>query len=247
MRVDRVTITGADDSVTADELIEITKRFPFVEWGILYSRSSQGTPRYPSGVWCLDHLERLAQAGARLSAHLCGYWVRRLVLDGAFEWRERFAATQHFYPRIQLNFHGEFHKQHPTFSSVLKQDGRQFILQCDGVNDRAVLAAHVHSGVGVPLFDRSHGGGVVPETWPVAWPGVYCGYAGGLGPSNVVDQLTRIGEVSGDERIWIDMERQVRSADDTRLDLTKVLRVLEHVAPFITAEPALAQSHGDQK
>jgi hypothetical protein len=251
MNLDRVTITGADDSVTADQLLEISQRFPFVEWGILYSRSWLGSPRYPSTTWCIANLAPLSLGGARLSAHLCGHWVRRLVLDASFDWCRHFAGTQHVFDRIQLNFHGRFHEQHPKFASLLKSDGRQFILQCDGINDRSVLDAHIHRGVGVPLFDRSGGVGELPTFWPEAWPGVYCGYAGGLGPLNVAEQLTRIASVAGAERIWIDMESRVRSADNARLDLGAVVSVLEQVTPYVTATPiaagAAAPTQGDSK
>ena len=31
--LDRVTITGADDSVRPTDLLELSREFPFVEWG----------------------------------------------------------------------------------------------------------------------------------------------------------------------------------------------------------------------
>jgi hypothetical protein len=40
MRLKTVTITGADDAVDPEELLQIQQRYPFVEWGILLSRYS---------------------------------------------------------------------------------------------------------------------------------------------------------------------------------------------------------------
>lgn len=243
MKLDRVTITGADDSVTAADLIALSAEFPFVEWGILFSRSSHGArPRFPSSSWVTTNIPALGAADVKLCAHLCGGWVRALVLDGDFAWRACYRATGHNYARIQLNFHGEFHRQHPTFARVIEMDGRQFILQCDSVNDDAVkVLCHSEANTrertfAVPLFDTSGGAGVLPDGWPAHWgPGIYCGYAGGLSPSNVLQQLELIEKAApGPQPIWIDMERQVRTPDDSALDLTKVRSVLEQVAPFVS-------------
>jgi phosphoribosylanthranilate isomerase len=107
-----------------------------------------------------------------------------------------------------------------------------FIYQCDGVNDRWIRELEF----GSPLFDTSGGAGVLPNRWPGAWPGRYCGYAGGLGPDNVVEQLTRIRIAANEgERFWIDMERRVRSDDDEQFDLDKVRTVLEAVKPLVQA------------
>jgi len=52
MKLDRVTITGADNSVeNMHEIFDLSQQFPFVEWGILVSHSSVGKPRFPSLMW----------------------------------------------------------------------------------------------------------------------------------------------------------------------------------------------------
>jgi hypothetical protein len=136
----------------------------------------------------------------------------------------------HLFQRIQLNFHGQFHRYHERFFDLAMEDGRTFILQCDGVNDSG--ARHlIEKGEGriVPLFDSSGGAGALPPTWPTAWPGIVCGYAGGLGPDSIDEQLPRIRAASNGERFWIDMERRVRSQDDSVFALAKVETVLKAV------------------
>ena len=59
MKLDRVTITGADDSVDPLQLRALSLEFPFVEWGILVSHSntictSYPKPRFPSPKWIAD-------------------------------------------------------------------------------------------------------------------------------------------------------------------------------------------------
>src|SRR5262245_10120922 len=48
--------------------------------------------------------------------------------------------------------------------------------------------------------------GVVPAHWPAPIEGVYCGYAGGLGPDTLQEPLEKIATKVGDRTIWIDME-----------------------------------------
>ena len=71
----------------------------------------------------------------------------------------------------------------------------------------------------------------------MSWLGVECGYAGGLGPDNVVEQVQKISQhVDPSASIWIDMERRVRSDDDKWLDLGKVRTVLAKMATYMGVE-----------
>jgi hypothetical protein len=229
MILDRVTITGADDSVTAKDLEALSAEFPFVEWGILFSTSRQGGPLFPSETWVrtLDTVESL-----RLSAHLCGA-VMRHTLEGHPSWWLQWGVLAPMFRRVQLNFHAE-PQENIDIARLRKFTQHELIYQCDGVNDELVKKIVQEIG-GVPLFDKSGGAGVLPaDGWPQAWPGVYCGYAGGLSPDNVVGQLEAISKVvPADGHIWIDMERRVRTDDYAKLDLAKVRSVLEQTAEFI--------------
>ena len=71
--------------------------------------------------------------------------------------------------------------------------------------------------------------GVIPCLFSLA--GIYNGYAGGLGPGNVLDELTRIATACGDCRAWIDMETKLYTGG--KFDLSKCRQVLEQVAPQI--------------
>ncbi len=235
MKLDRVTITGADDSISPASLIQITKKYPFVEWAILFSARRQGTPRYPSTPWISELLTLVPYPNSRLSAHLCGRWVRDLVLCGKPTFWEQYAGVQLF-QRVQLNFHGQYHKaDRDKFLHALRNHDHEYIFQHDGVNDALIEefaqdpVARIH-----PLFDRSGGAGILPGSWPRPI-GKYCGYAGGLGPDNLADELRRISDVTHGQRIWIDMETKVRSEADTLFDLAKVERCLELAKPFVEA------------
>jgi hypothetical protein len=226
-----VTITGADDSIRGSELAALSEEFPFVEWGILFSHSQQGLRRFPTLAWVKE-----LPAGLRYSAHFCGKYVRETVLEGNNKWVE---WLEHSFPvnfqRIQLNFHGQFHKANSQFVPMLQYYAKtNFILQCDGVNDGAVRNVVGDCFNVSPLFDTSGGAGLVPPSWPVSWPGVYCGYAGGLGPDIIAIELPKIADrTQPAQPFWIDMERNVRSEDDWQFDLTKVRTVLDYCSAYV--------------
>jgi hypothetical protein len=236
MILDRVTLTGADDSVDPEDLVALAGDYSFVEWGILFSASRQGTPRYPSAQW-ITELWEASHAGLRLSAHLCGKWVRELILDGNFSWRQDVGQAFDMFERIQLNFHAHHLPANEKFLDVVRKyhDLKQFIFQMDGVNDQLWKSVKEGSGQVVPLFDRSGGAGVLPENWPRAYTDVYCGYAGGLGPVNLLEELSKIENMAGQERIWIDAETRVRSNEDKLFDLEKVREFLEISKDFVEA------------
>ena len=232
MHLDRVTMTGADDSTKVEDLWNLSARYPFVEWGILVSSSQEGSNRFPSAKW----LKGLPGTPG-LSLHLCGKYVRDLLVGEITfpsEWIELF-------PRIQLNFHAERTECQPVkFAKALASMGKkQFIFQIDGeLGNRHMFdakAAWPHLDI-VPLFDISGGAGIVPDQWPEPMPEFdYHGYAGGLGPQNLHEQIELIAKAAGKEHIWIDMETKVRSLDDSAFDLAKVGQCLEIAKPFVTA------------
>jgi len=61
------------------------------------------------------------------------------------------------------------------------------------------------------LHDASMGTGVAIGAVDAPTPGVKCGYAGGLGPSNIEAQLLKIAAVTGETAVWVDMESSLRT------------------------------------
>ncbi len=247
MILDRVTITGADDSIRPEELLPLTEQFLFVEWGILASEKMMGSPRFPSMEW-IDRLQTLAiKHDMLLSLHLCGRWVRQLLM-GLLVAPQTLIRCPEF-QRVQLNFHAENTPCDPgKLHSILWSLGdTQFIFQIDGAGGNKHLEAlYAENGDefvdAVPLFDLSGGAGIVPKVWPEPQymandiDFIYHGYAGGLGPHNLEAELPRIADASGPARIWIDMETHVRSDHDRLFDLDKARRALEICEPMIGRE-----------
>lgn len=241
MKLDRVTITGADPSVSPGDLVKLSAEYPWVEWGILVSQSSEGTPRFPPVWWTEDLLAATGQGTVRLALHICGRWVRQIMLgqDDMFrEWGVEIYTPR--FHRVQFNFHAKPHTVDRVKAALLirsMMSTQQIIVQMDNTGNEDVMLSLRMVGIdAVPLYDTSGGAGVLPEVWPDSsrFEGIYQGYAGGLGPDTLAAQLPRIAEAAGDARVWIDMERRVRSEDDTRFDLDRVRRSLDLCAPFVT-------------
>lgn len=209
MALSLVTFTGADDATKGSELLSISKDYPFVEWGILLSASSQGGLRFPSFDW----LKQVDFSGANLSLHICGRWVRE-ICQGKWDdfLREVPESSLYQAQRVQLNFHSYVHDLEDRFFEAIpalgERFGWQFIFQVDGVNDELQKKASAAGFDAVPLFDKSGGAGVLPEDWPESTS--FSGYAGGLGPHNLSAQLALIRERAHDD-FWVDMETKVRS------------------------------------
>ncbi len=246
----QVTVTGADDSVTRNEIYTLTHRFPFVEWGILLSKNNEGGPRFPSLRW-IEGLVSARTTDLNLSGHLCGTWVRDIVEGGRMFLDERPQLATAF-GRYQLNFHAIPHMLKDIdayFDALVALAGephglRKIICQVDGVNSllyhRARSQAAGHRGIdAVALYDISGGAGVLPSEWPEPM-GDYCGYAGGLSPDNLPAQLAKIEERITNPNgsyyhIWIDAETHLRSRNNQQFDLDKVARFLEIAEPFVVS------------
>lgn len=228
MSINKVTITGADESVHPKDLLELSAEFPFVEWGILVS-SKEPRPRFPSAAW-IDELGVLGKShNIQLAGHICGNWTRNLVVhanDAVFQEHPEYIQ---YFPRIQLNFSP--YDGNPLFLNILKPFDNEFIIQMGDIGNAEKIAL-LNLGRDMKLklsvlFDRSGGRGIVPLKWPEPIYPFNPGYAGGLGPETLLDQLPKISEMIGDRSGWIDMESKVRSDDDQQFDLEKVRKCLE--------------------
>lgn len=242
MKLSKVTVTGADDSVTPESLGAISQIYPFVEWGILVSSNGHphSRPRFPSAKWIAELMDMHERGDLNLSVHLCGAWVRA-ACRGVWEWSVQegwsigrlLAMAQ----RVQLNFHSYKHRVvMPAFAEKLSSmSSNEFILQCDGVNDGLIREVHDAARNTAVLHDRSGGAGVVPKEWPKLIKGAANGYAGGLSAENVADELREIEDVVGDETIWIDAETHLRSENNRQLSPLLVDEYLEAAKPWVAS------------
>ena len=245
--IDRVTLTGANDLTDPQDLVALSLEHPYVVWGILLSATSMGSSRFPSKEW-LQELFRVWDSNAdvlQLSGHICGKWVRQMLKTG--ETIDMLSTIPYqMFNRFQINTHAEKHKSN---KNLIEEDmlmpnnvyrdvgygcGQQYIVQYDDVNTELIDILD-NAGYNVStLFDLSHGAGVLPEDWPKPIDGLYCGYAGGLSPDNVAEQIEKIEPLIPEGTfIWIDAETWVRSDRDRVFNLDLCDQFLENASPYV--------------
>lgn len=240
--ITRVTVTGADDSVSPKDLAELAAKFPFVEIGVLLHKELKGTQGFPSDAWLNDlaayfhESDMMGKGMISFSGHICGS-----LLEDIFEGRWPYATISGNFSAIarrwQFNNRGSKHHFDPQglLRVVEEQNrlGKEVIFQFDGATrDALFLCRTVGLNVSA-VFDSSHGTGSLPASWPRAIPGVPYGYAGGLSPENAADQYVKIAVAAEERPVWLDAETSLRSEDDQRFDVAKVDAFLSALAPWL--------------
>lgn len=205
---DFITFTGVDQWTDPQDMKDLSWDYP-VEWGILFSQKRQGMdPRYPDPAtqWVI------AQSGLRLSAHICGASSRAIMgEDSAFVMIPNHKA----YKRFQINHREPDPERIARFAEKVR-------VRCIAQTRDTTFPEDNRIDW---LFDRSGGRGEAPDTWPPhPGNGRRVGYAGGIGPDNVVGVLA---EIVPKGPYWIDMESGVRT--DDRLDIEKCREVCRRV------------------
>lgn len=224
MKLTRVTITGADDGVPYLPLLELSQRYPFVEWGILVSSKRIGTARYPQPWWRTTFAYHAEQCKAQYSYHLCGQLARD-ALAGDLELAPA--------PRMQLNGFSSFVL--PGLALAKRFRDVDWILQCSHLAAlrRADDLFRSYPNV-CALWDQSGGNGRTLESWPLPRldiAGAPLSYSGGITEDTVQGLLTKLTGNPEPNVFGIDLETGART-DDT-FDLGKVERILKLCAPFV--------------
>jgi len=248
MKLFCVTLTGADDNTDPAKLLELSRRFPFVEWGILLSEGRAGSGRYPEGKWLRELHDAIYDLPWRpqrgFAAHLCGKTMRKVV-SGDDTWGDHHwlspSNVATMFSRFQLNFSArregyDEEVLNSLFSRWLYAFAKPMITQEHAGNDGVTEIlqdqdqTHYRSyRLHQVLHDASGGRGVAPDVVPQPVAGMLNGYAGGIGPDNVIDRLNAVEAAVGRGYCWIDMENSLRDEND-QFDLDRATSVLEQVA-----------------
>lgn len=223
-RITGCTLTGADDHTDPKRLWELSQEFPFVEWGILYSKSQQGEGRYPSYRWISRLAKNLGNPwGPKYALHICGSAVKDLLAGE--ELVNDYCAL---FNRIQINFIASNHDL-GALREVFDRFPNQTIITQHNAANYALWPQLSDKPNHAILFDGSGGRGKSPMAWPDYIDGMTCGYAGGLGPDNLETECLRIAKAANGHAIWLDMEGKLRD-DSDRFDLAKAKACLQIVA-----------------
>lgn len=191
----RITLTGADERTSIDALVSLALDCSVVEIGLLFTASPEGRNRYPSLDWLKDAAQALS---GRCAIHVCGGAARAMLKAG-----ELAPVTLHA-PRVQVN--GVI----PPADLPSLADRVDTLITQHCPSNSGLVHAPVDNHV--LLVDGSGGRGISPEAWERPSTNKDVGFAGGLGPGNLCDELCRIGVVASGEW-WVDMEGKLRKDD----------------------------------
>lgn len=248
-----ITLTGVDENTPLQRLEELSKQYPHVEWGVLYSPSRAGAGRYPSLAWIRALGARLCaeELSGRYALHLCGKAVTELLEAPT----SSAANIADGFNRVQLNLNGAMllkkgYKADQFVQLILNLNrrvrSRKVILQLNSSNEALISMLRPYGLARTTdlLFDASGGRGVLPSAWPELdnrrageYGGMRMGFAGGLGPDNILEHLPKLLSAAGEQSFWIDMEGRLRDEQD-RFCLTKAVAVLEAAAPILSGHAA---------
>ncbi len=226
-----VSLTGVDNQTKIDELNQFGKFYPYVEWAMLYVPHNEGAPRNPTASWRNQFINSWSYG--HVAAHLCGDKAFHQLMDGSLP--DDLTCVN----RLQLNINARL----KTFTDDEVVDvyhralrlGPSIILQYNQVTAEAVKrflseVNETHRERVHILLDESRGKGVCPESWaiPQEFEGMFCGFAGGINPNNVISVLEQVDALGID--YWIDMESGIR--EDNQFSIKKAHAILKFSRAF---------------
>lgn len=191
-----ITLTGADEMTPLTSLIRLADLG--AEIGLLYTHSPDGRNRYPRLPWIANAVETLKK---RCALHICGERARMALF------RDEFSGLVAKCGRVQINGRIDpvslfcFCRQWPL---------KHVITQHNPANAQALSVGASNHQL---LVDASGGQGQSPAEWLRPDTHKPVGFAGGLGPHNLREQLPRIAAVAKGTW-WIDMEGRMRDGED---------------------------------
>ena len=221
--LNRVTITGADDFTDPLELLDLALSYPWLEFGILVSKSREGSPRYPSRDW----QKKLLKISHRmnLSMHVCGKYAREMFA-GELRW-ESLPPIRDGVHRVQINGETPGDRHLSAAGLALELEGRGLSVIFQYPRASAYMESCREQGLKcAPLLDESGGEGRQVRAWSDLPDCEYVGYAGGIGPEDVAETVGTIMAFRQGP-FWIDSEGRMREDERDVLSTKKTRRHLE--------------------
>lgn len=239
MRLQTITCSGANEHTDIDELVKLMELYPEMEVGVQVSgkKAMIGTPRYTwlSELW--QAIRSNLSVISEVALHLNQDWVERFcagdVPSEVARWLEEEFYGRFFITRVQLNFKIGREKKPDAVKlvgTIKRYPHQRFILSYNDANAEFITELHdKHQLQFDCLFDNSFGEGVAPtQRSTPAFTDVFQGYAGGLSPENVEDELDSIArQMPKDRAIFIDAEGKLKG-EDKHFSIQKCWQFLEN-------------------
>lgn len=220
-----VTCSGANEHTSIDALFVLFQQFSCIEFGIQVSglKCGEDSPR-------LDWLRKLRQQilvrniKLPLALHLNQDWVTGFCQgEIAPELQELlsygYSDGEPMFKRVQLNFkigREPAPKVNLLEEQIMKFPHVRFILSYNNANAKLIKELYYRKKIVFDcLFDESFGEGALPKKrMAPVFVDVVQGYAGGLSPENVAQELDKIAAIlSPKAQIFIDAEGKLKGED----------------------------------
>lgn len=232
MNLRYVTCSDPRQDLAVVDVMNFLKNYPIAELGVQAhpSAMSFGLPR---NIW-LDLITRsasVARTPVNIAVHVNYEWCDDLC-SGKMpyeikSWMNRFNIYNNrpVIRRWQLNIGDRTRNfDAAAIAKLIRECPRiEFIFPYnDGVKDK-IDALYKTGAKFSLLYDSSYGYGICPEKWngPV-YKDIPMGYAGGLSPENVVDNLNKISkQVPENYTTWIDAEGRLMKPGTREFDLMR--------------------------
>ena len=228
MRLKYITISGANEHTDIEDLAIMLFKYPIAEVGIQVSskKCSYGSPRFE---WIME-LHRFLNKNkmrANIALHINTDWVEKFCMGLVVpELKDLLKLKDYkgeaFIKRVQLNF--KIGREHtPDFATlcemIKKISDQRFIFSYNKSNAELIDRVYKTGLMFDNLFDESFGNGIEPASRPLpSFYGILQGYAGGLGPDNVAEELKKLKVVDG--YIYLDAQKKLEDENE-HLDLNK--------------------------
>lgn len=243
MILNYVTCSGTNEFTDIKELIALMREFPLGEIAVQVSEKQS-----PAGGARIEWVRELAaylrdqHLVINAALHINCKWVEEICrgivvpeLQELIDLRDIYGLP--LFRRLQLNFKLGRDDVRPDCDDTLLQlqhrVNRRFILSCNDSNERLIRQLYLiglHFDV---LYDSSFGAGIAPDSRKAPmFADILQGYAGGITPDNVCDELDKITHVVKNSatigNVYIDAQKGLED-EQTHISLDKCREYLENV------------------
>lgn len=239
-----ITASDPREDTSIEDIIKLLNTSKLAELGIQAhpSAMSAGYPRY---IWFNNLLDVLKRAKQKynIALHINYRWcdsmcggvipveIKHLLSQTHME------TQKPLIQRVQLNIGDDTYKfKADAVAKIISENKKhEFIFPYNKATKRTIDKLEKTSAKFNLLFDGSYGAGISPKSWQKpAKQDIQFGYAGGISPENVSDNLTKISQIlPEDYKTWIDAEGRLRNPNTCTFDVNYAQNYLDNAIKWI--------------